>query len=141
VDDVAEAKWLDDGQSGALDQLTLAEFISSGGYDRHVRRCRLAYRRRRDRLLSLLHKEVPEVRVTGIAAGMHAVLELPGQPDEKDVVARAARHGLRVEGLGFYRLAPQPAAPALVIGYGTPPDHAYTGAIARLCATLTGGSD
>ena len=38
------------GPSG-LDQLTLAELITSGGYDRQVRRARLGYRRRRDRLV------------------------------------------------------------------------------------------
>ena len=42
-----------------LDQLTLAEFITSGGYDRHVRRSRLAYRRRRDRLAAALGRERP----------------------------------------------------------------------------------
>ena len=139
VDPVAEAKRLTDGQSGALDQLTLAELIGSGGYDRHVRRCRMIYRRRRDRLLSVLHKEVPGARITGIAAGMHALLEVPGLPAEDAIVARAARHGLRIEGLGEYRMTTEAGAPALVIGYATPPDHAYTGALARLCATLTEG--
>jgi GntR family transcriptional regulator/MocR family aminotransferase len=40
-----------DGGPSALDQLALASFIESGGYDRQVRRARLAYRRRRDRLV------------------------------------------------------------------------------------------
>src|SRR5215831_1356037 len=43
------------GPSG-LDQLTLAEFITSGGYDRQIRRARLAYRRRRDRLAAALRR-------------------------------------------------------------------------------------
>jgi GntR family transcriptional regulator / MocR family aminotransferase len=136
VDEVTEAKRLADGHTGTLDQLTLAEFINSGGYDRHVRRCRLTYRRRRDRLIAVLGREVPGARITGIAAGMHAVLELPAHTSEAAVVARAARHGLTIEALSDYRMSTQPAAPALVIGYGTPPDHAYTGALARLCAAL-----
>ncbi|MGW3142815.1 MocR-like pyridoxine biosynthesis transcription factor PdxR, partial [Streptomyces sp. NPDC001139] len=37
---------------GALDQLTLAEFLVSGAYDRHVRAARLRYRRRRDALVA-----------------------------------------------------------------------------------------
>ena len=64
-----------------LDQLTLAEFITSGGYDRQVRRARLAYRRRRDRLASALRRQGRYV--TGIAAGLHAVLELPGTEAEQ----------------------------------------------------------
>ena len=55
----------------ALDQLTLAEFITTGGYDRQIRRARLAYRRRRDRLAAALRRQ--GLHVTGIAAGLQAV--------------------------------------------------------------------
>ena len=108
----------------ALDQLTLAELIASGGYDRHVRRMRLVYRRRRDLLLSTVHG------VTGIDAGLHAVVEL-GE-EEASVVERARRYDLLVEGLDTYRFGPQPRGPALVVGYGTPPEHAWEGALGRL---------
>jgi DNA-binding transcriptional MocR family regulator len=47
------------------------------------------YRRRRDRLVAILRERVPQVRVTGVAAGMHVVLELPPGSDEDDVVGRA----------------------------------------------------
>ena len=47
----------------------------------------------------------------------------------------AARRGLAVEGLGSYSAVGQ-HRPALVIGYGRPPEHAYTTALARLCAAL-----
>jgi GntR family transcriptional regulator / MocR family aminotransferase len=45
---VVRAKALSGGGAGVLDQLTLAAFMRGGGYDRHIRRCRLRYRRRRD---------------------------------------------------------------------------------------------
>ncbi len=134
VDDVVTAKSSTDGQTSVLDQLTLAELIGSGGYDRHVRRCRLLYRRRRDRLVALLRERAPVVRITGVAAGMHVVAELPAGCAEADVVERARARGLALEGLGAFGTADRP--PALVIGYGTPPAHAYTTAIARLAATL-----
>ena len=108
----------------AIDQLTLAELIASGGYDRHVRRLRIAYRRRRDRLLTAVE------RVSGIDAGLHAVVEL--DEDEADVVERARRHDLIVEGLDSYRFGSEPRGPALVVGYGTPPEHAWEGALGRL---------
>jgi GntR family transcriptional regulator / MocR family aminotransferase len=125
----------------ALDQLTLAEFITSGGYDRQIRRARLAYRRRRDRLAAALHRR--GLRVTGIAAGLHAVLELSGTSLERAALARASQHGLAIEGLGSYaagRAGPDnddhQARAGLVIGYGRPPEHAYTTALARLSAIL-----
>ena len=136
ADEVAAARGLADRQGSAFDQLTLAEFISSGRYDRQVRRARLAYRRRRDRLVATLRQQAPRRHVTGIAAGLHALLELPPGVAEDNLVARAARRGLAVEGLGPYCAPGHPRGPALVLGYGTPPEHAFTGALARLCAVL-----
>jgi len=138
VDEVAAVKAAAGRLSSSLDQLTLAEFIASGAYDRQVRRVRLAYRRRRDRLVAALRASAPQVQVTGIAAGLHAVLRLPPGADEDGLVARAARHGLAVEPLGAYRMPGQDGGgPALVVGYATPPSHAYSTAVARLCAVLT----
>jgi GntR family transcriptional regulator / MocR family aminotransferase len=51
-------------------------------------------------------------------------------------VIRAGEHGLAVDGLDGYRHGGPEHAAALVVGYATPPDHAYTGALARLTATL-----
>jgi GntR family transcriptional regulator / MocR family aminotransferase len=127
----------------ALDQLTLAEFITSGGYDRQIRRARLAYRRRRDRLAAALRRQ--GLQVTGIAAGLHALLEFSRTDVERAVVARASEHGLAIEGLEHFRAGAGPPAgggrAGLVIGYGRPPEHAYTTALARLCAVLPGGTE
>jgi len=136
VDAVTDAKARADAQTSSLEQLTLAEFIASGAYDRNVRRARLNYRRRRDRLIAALGRHVPGVRLTGIAAGLHAVVELPRGTPEDQVVARAAARGVAVEGLADYALRDHTRGPALVIGYATPPDHAYTTALARLTAAL-----
>jgi GntR family transcriptional regulator/MocR family aminotransferase len=138
VDEVAAAKALADRHSSSLDQLTLAEFLTSGAYDRQVRRARLAYRRRRDHLVAAVRRHVPQARITGVAAGLHVLLELPPGVDEDEIIARAAaRHDLALDGLRPYSAAPGPHRPALVIGYATPPEHAFTGAVARLMAVLT----
>ncbi|WP_328562297.1 PLP-dependent aminotransferase family protein [Streptomyces coelicoflavus] len=123
--------------SGVLDQLTLAEFLTSGAYDRHVRSARLRYRRRRDALVAQVAARAPEVRVTGIAAGLHAVLRLP-PGTEQSVVRAAAWHGLGLYGLSVFRHPDATAHPvdAVVVGYGTPPDHAWAGALEALCRTL-----
>ncbi len=134
--DVAAAKRAAGRLSSSLDQLTLAELVRSGGYDRQVRRARLVYRRRRDRLVSALAREVPAVRVTGIAAGLHVLVRLPAGLEEQDVVSRAAARGLTLQGVATSRAGEQDLGPALVVGYATPPAHAYSTAVARLCAVL-----
>ena len=60
---------------------------------------------------------------------------LPGQ-SEAGAVARAAAHGVAVGELGAYCATGRHDRAALVVGYGTPPEHAFSGAIARLCAAL-----
>jgi GntR family transcriptional regulator/MocR family aminotransferase len=135
VEEVGEDKRLADGHTSTFGQLTLAEFITSGDYDRHVRRCRPACRRHPDRPAAALYREAQQVRVAGVAAGLHALLELPPDADEDAVVARAAEHGLAVGGLRANHPG-RDRGPALVVGYATPPDHSYPSALARLCATL-----
>jgi GntR family transcriptional regulator/MocR family aminotransferase len=124
---------------GVLDQLTLAEFLASGAYDRHVRATRLRYRRRRDALVDAVAARAPGAHVTGIAAGLHVLLRLP-PGTEQSVVQAAHWQGLAVHGLTRYRHAAAVAEPvdALVVGYGTPPDHAWSGALDALCAVLPG---
>ncbi|WNM29762.1 PLP-dependent aminotransferase family protein [Streptomyces sp. Li-HN-5-11] len=122
---------------GALDQLTLAEFIASGAYDRHVRAVRLRYRRRRDALVTELARRAPRVTATGIAAGLHVVLRLP--PGTEQAVLRAAAwQDLAVHGLHRFQHPEAAVEPrdGLVVGYATPPDHAWQGALDALCAAL-----
>ncbi|WP_326706224.1 PLP-dependent aminotransferase family protein [Streptomyces cyaneofuscatus] len=140
--------------SSATDQLTLADFVDSGAYDRHVRRMRQRHRRRRDQLVAALEQRAPHVRVTGIAAGLHAVVELP-PGTERSVVRAAAWQGLAVEGLADYRhpgaeqtdgeradgaradgARADGARDGLVVGYATPAEHAYPEALEALCRAL-----
>jgi len=134
--DVISAKEHTDRHGSGLDELTLAEFINCGGYDRHVRRSRLRYQRRRGRLITALARAGLEPWVTGLAAGMHAVLHLPAGAGEDEVVAAAAARGLVLDGMRGYCAPGTTHSPALVIGYGTPPAHAFTTAVTRLCAVL-----
>src|SRR6476661_6541515 len=90
----------------ALDQLTLAEFITSG---------------------------------------MHAVLDLPQASLEHAALSGASERGVAIDGLGHYQAGGtgpdddgHGVRAGLVIGYGRPPEHAYTTALARLCAVLAG---
>ncbi|WP_159051977.1 aminotransferase class I/II-fold pyridoxal phosphate-dependent enzyme, partial [Streptomyces niveiscabiei] len=133
----AEAARLNGAQStSALEQLTLAEFIDSGAYDRHVRASRLRYRRRRDDLVTAVTTHAPDVRVTGIAAGLHAVLSLP-PGTEHSVIHAAAWQSLALYGLTRFRHATLTTSrDALVVGYGTPSDHTWPAALAALCRVL-----
>ncbi|MFH8991988.1 PLP-dependent aminotransferase family protein [Streptomyces sp. NPDC017940] len=137
VDAVVTAKGEREAWASVPDQLTLADLIDSGHYDRHVRRMRQRYRRRRDHLVAALAESAPHITVTGIAAGLHAVLRLP-LGTEASAVKAAAWQGVGVEGLSDYRhpAAPDRAPDGLVVGYATPPEHAYAAAVEALCRVL-----
>ncbi|MER7170972.1 PLP-dependent aminotransferase family protein [Streptomyces mesophilus] len=136
VDAVVGVKGEREAWASVLDQLTLAEFLASGQYDRHVRRMRQRYRRRRDRLVSVLAERAPHVSVSGIAAGLHAVLRLPAGT-EAGTLARAARAGVAVDGLSAFRHPDAPVSgDGLVVGYAAPAEHAYGPALDALCAVL-----
>ncbi|SDH23697.1 GntR family transcriptional regulator / MocR family aminotransferase [Lentzea fradiae] len=97
VDPVLALKTNREQHVSMLDQLTLADFLARGAYDSHVRRMRLKYQRRRDRLVDAVS---PYASVSGIAAGMHAVLETP---HEKAVVDAARERGVAVSPLSWFR--------------------------------------
>jgi GntR family transcriptional regulator / MocR family aminotransferase len=136
VEPLVAARMLTDRHSSVIDQLTLAELIRSGAYDRHIRRSRLAYRRRRDRLLAQLRRRAPRARVSGIAAGLHALVDLPPGLSEGEVIARAGERGLAVSGLATFDHRRTRHRQALVVGYAKPSEYAFTGAVARLTAAL-----
>jgi GntR family transcriptional regulator/MocR family aminotransferase len=116
--ELASLKQLADGGSPTFDQLALADFIDSGQMDRHLRRMRQVYRRRRDLLTAALSDFLPDLRIGGVAAGLHLMLSLPAGTNENALLASAAERSIRVFGAAQYRARPRHAPPAIVIGYG-----------------------
>ena len=135
TDDVAAAKIAADRGSPALDQLTFADFLAHGEFDRHLRRMRPVYRRRRDTLLAALRDRLPDLHPAGIAAGLHLVAWLPPDLDEAAVVAAAAKRGLGVHGVTPYRL--DTAGPGgLVFGYSAVNEAAIVEGVALLAEVI-----
>jgi GntR family transcriptional regulator / MocR family aminotransferase len=131
VDPLSEAKLLSDRGSPILDQLTFADFLSRGEFDRHLRRMRPVYRSRRDALLAALAEHLPELEPAGIAAGLHLVAWLPEDLEEETVIAAAAREGVAVAGVLPYRLEPARRG-GLIFGYSNLSERAITDGVARL---------
>jgi GntR family transcriptional regulator/MocR family aminotransferase len=133
--DVADAKIAADRGSPALDQLAFADFLSRGEFDRHLRRMRPVYRRRRDALLTALRERLPELDPVGISAGLHLVTWLPADLDETAVVEAAARQGLGIYGVAPYRIS-LGGADGLIFGYGTLAEHTIAEGIDILAAVI-----
>jgi len=135
IEPFAEAKLLADRGSPILDQLTFADFLSRGEFDRHLRRMRPMYRSRRDALLAALAQHLPGLEPAGIAAGLHLVAWLPQNLEEAAVIAAAAREGVAVAGVTPYRLSPAPRG-GLIFGYSNLNERTITEGITRLARAV-----
>jgi GntR family transcriptional regulator/MocR family aminotransferase len=130
----AQAKILADRGSPVLDQLTFADFLTRGEFDRHLRRMRPIYRSRRDSLIAALGKHLPELRPSGIAAGLHLVAWLPHDLDEAAVISAAAAQGVSVAGVSPYRI--EPGDPGLIFGYSNLSESAIDRGIRLLAKAI-----
>ncbi|MBU9767150.1 PLP-dependent aminotransferase family protein [Mycobacterium sp. TNTM28] len=123
----------------ALTALTLADFIHSGGYDRHVRRMRNRYRRRRDALVTALAGFDHDIGIGGLAAGVNMLLTLPDGA-EPEVLRRAGDAGIALNGLSIMRhplAGPNTPDPdGVLVGFGAPPEHAFAPAVEALRRVL-----
>ena len=115
---IADAKEASDRGSAGLEQLAFADFLGRGEFDRHLRRMRPIYRRRRDALLDGLRRDLPTLRPVGASAGLHVAAWLPPDVDEAALVARAAGLGVRVSGLARYHFDAARTGGGLLFGYG-----------------------
>lgn len=111
------AKWLCDRHTATLEQRTLAEFISSGLYERCLRRLRKRNTLRREALLGAIQQHLGNrVEVTGDGSGTHLALWPRKRVSEDRVVAEAAKRGVGIYGMSRHYLG-RPQRPGFVLGY------------------------
>jgi GntR family transcriptional regulator/MocR family aminotransferase len=111
------AKWLADRHTAILEQETLAEFIASGAYERHLRRTRRVNTTRRAALLSAIEQHLADrVTISGSRSGTHIVLWPRAKVSEAATIVRAAAAGVGIDGIARYYLR-QAAQPGFLLGY------------------------
>jgi GntR family transcriptional regulator/MocR family aminotransferase len=132
---MAAAKIAADRGSPSLEQLALADLITRGEFDRHLRRMRPVYRRRRDALLTALARRLPDLEPVGVSAGLHLVTWLPPHLDEATVVDAAARAGVGIDGVTPYRIS-HPGPGGLIFGYAAVNEQAIAEGIDILARVI-----
>ncbi len=115
---LVSAKAIEDAGSEIAGQLALADFISRGELERHLRRMRLRYAQRRRALLEALAGRLPDWCPAVSGGGLHVAVELPSAVDEPALIAAAARRSVGIEGLSLHSYTGA-CPPGLVLG------HAY----------------
>lgn len=135
---LARGKLITDRGSPSLDQLALALLIESGRYDRHLRRARTEYAARRQTLITALAAHAPNLRLTGLAAGFHAILHLPATTDEEQLIHQASHRGVGLYGLTPMHHTTNSTQPRLVLGFGDTPQPTIQAGIGAIADLLQG---
>jgi GntR family transcriptional regulator/MocR family aminotransferase len=136
IDQVVEAKLLADLGSPTIEQLALARLFQTASYDRHLRKARRRNRDRRDALIAAVARDLPHAEVSGISAGLHALVRLPHAVDAQRLLVLAARRSLGVYPLTLHMIDPPSETDSLVLGYANLSEPAIAEGIRRLAEVL-----
>ncbi|CAM3198985.1 PLP-dependent aminotransferase family protein [Prescottella defluvii] len=112
----------------------LARFIESGSLSRHLARVARTYAARRQSFVDSLRAHLPDVDPSGVEAGLHVALRLPGGVDDAALAAELGRRGVTVRGLDSYRVHDD-GPRGLLCGYARLPES-RADAAARVIADV-----
>jgi GntR family transcriptional regulator/MocR family aminotransferase len=138
---IVAAKAIADTGSATLGQLTLADFIRQGHFERHLQRSRKRNASRRAALLEALNDRFGErAEVCGANAGLHVLVWLRNRDGGPiDSVVRKAE----AAGIGLYSVAPYylepPRRTGVLLGYGPLQERDIREGIRRLASALGRG--
>jgi len=133
-----QAHWLNAWASPTLEQEALAAFIESGDFERHLRRARTLYGRRRRALLEALDSTFGvRARYADSRAGLHVMIELRELPASRsrDLLRRALEADVAVYGTEFFYQRP-PEHCQLMLGFTLLDESEIAEGIARLAAVV-----
>lgn len=133
---VVRARAINDRTAPVLEQLLLAEFLSSGRFGRHLRRMRMRYGERQAALVEAFRERCAQWgRIDPAPAGMHLVAHLAPEVSDRAVAKVAAERGLAVPALSGY-CRERTDLNGLVLGYAGFDPTAIREAVERLAGVL-----
>ena len=133
-----EAKRVTTWEGDLTTQGALAEFLAEGHHAAHVRRAAKVYRERRRLVLTALHRLDDVLEVMPSVAGLHVcALFRDESADDREMTARAAARGVRVDALSE-RYRDQTPRPGLAVGFGGIDAEALPDALRRLEEAVRG---
>jgi len=132
----ARAKWLADRQSPMVEQRVLTDFINEGHWERHLRRMRTLYDRRRQALVHALETHFGDrVTIMGENAGMHLMIRLSGKLSDDEVERRARLAGVGLVSARLYYLGGN-RGDEFVLGYAGLSERRIQEGVRRLAKIL-----
>jgi len=122
------AKWLADRHTPVPEQAALADFISEGHLERHIRRMRRVYGARRAALVEALDRYFGKrVQIQGDAAGMHVLVRF----EDPRVAAKAVAAKVQLNSSAACYID-EPPAGEFLIGFSSVGERSIREAVKRL---------
>lgn len=116
-----------------FDQHIVANFMRDGHFAKHLNRMRKIYRKKHDKLTSILENYSNQIKITGEQAGMHILLEVQHALSEKHLQQLASDAEIGIYPLSDYRLDHVAASQAqFLLGFGGIPVHEIEQSIEKL---------
>jgi GntR family transcriptional regulator / MocR family aminotransferase len=113
-------------------QAALADFIDQGFFFIHLNKMRRLYARRRARFLSLLNEELGEwLEPIDGRTGIQIASLFKSPVNDRDIVERAAAHGINMAPLSIYFMS-KPSMAGLLMGYAGVAEDEMEGLFATL---------
>lgn len=136
VDVFTRARRFMDGGLSKVPQIAMAEFMMQGYFAKHLKKTQKLYLQKETLLIELLNKShLSNFPILDAQGGMHLVLGLPEQVDDKLLAFKLKECGLGVRGLStYYSGANRPKG--LVMGYCDDTVEAFQFAIDEISRLL-----
>ncbi len=134
VEPIVAMKFVSSWQSATLEQQSLADFIESGEFARHVRRCRKLYSARAEEIYVAAQRWLPPShQLLRPRSGLSAILAAPDDEDHEHVIQSARASGIELSPISMFAVG-KAVQPGYVLGFA-----AFDAGAIRKSMQLLGG--
>ncbi|TCI28188.1 PLP-dependent aminotransferase family protein [Exiguobacterium sp. SL-10] len=126
-----------------FEQHTLAEFMATGDFEKHLNRMRKTYRRKLEIIIAAFKPYEPTVSITGASAGLHVVLSVQTTKSSEELKRLAEASSIRINAMTDYRIESTDTIPQFLFGFAALSEETLPAAVSALmsCWNIQKGRD
>lgn len=126
-----------------FEQHTLAEFMATGDFEKHLNRMRKTYRRKLEIIIAAFKPYEPTVSITGASAGLHVVLSVQTTKSSEELKRLAEAASIRINAMTDYRIESTDTIPQFLFGFAALSEETLPAAVSALmsCWNIQKGRD
>ena len=130
-------KWFHDLHTPSLNQMLLARFIEEGLLERHIRKMRKVYMKRREVLRrSLNDKFGQSVKISGDSTGLHLIADFKGVEFTEELIERLYQSNVKVYPVEHHTIQKGRHVNKVILGYGNLREEEIEEGVCRISTIL-----